>query len=314
MIHVRTATNDRRPLANAARSFRRSKYLLLLALPALVWYAVFCYVPMYGIQIAFKNYMFRRGIWGSPWVGLQHYQQLFRYHDFWNAVRNTLVISLSKIAISFPIPIILSISLNEIARTRTRRLFQTVYTFPHFISWVIVYTLFYTLISGEGLINLLRTSSGLPPIDFLTNHGNFFGVLMFTEVWKTLGWSTILYCAAITNINPEIMEAAVVDGANRFQRIWYITLPELTSTIVILLILAVGRSMNAGFDQIFNFYNPIVYPSADIIDTYIYRLSFEGAGGFSLSTAVGLFKSIINFALLFGADRLAKAVGQSGIY
>ena len=314
MLRANPSVNARKPFENMVRSFRRSKYLLLLALPALIWYGVFSYGPMYGIQIAFKNYVFRNGIWGSPWVGFQHYQQFFRYADFWNAVRNTLTISLSKIAISFPISITLAILLNEVMRVRLRRVFQTIYTFPHFISWVIVYALFYTIISGEGLINLIRASAGRQSIDFLTNPGNFFGVLMFTEVWKTMGWSSIIYCAAITNINPEVMEAAMVDGANRFQRILYITLPELSGTIVVLLILAIGGSMNAGFDQIFNFYNPVVYPTADIIDTYVYRMSFELAAGLSLSTAVGLFKSVINFALLFGADRLAKAIGQAGVY
>lgn len=296
------------------RSYRRSRTLWLLALPAIVWYIIFCYFPIYGIQLAFKDYVFSEGIWGSKWVGMKHYLQLFRYKDFWNAVFNTLRISFSKLVICFPAPIILSILLNEVPSIRFRRTCQTVYTFPYFISWVIAHTLFYTIVSGEGLINLLRVQMGLSSVDILTNQTSFFWLLMVSDIWKSIGWSSIIYCAAIIGINPEITEAAMVDGANRFQRIWHITLPEIRSTIVVLLILQIGNCMNAGFDQIFNFYNPLVYPIADIIDTYVYRLTFEGAGGFSLSTAVGLFKSVINFALLYGADRFAKALGQSGIY
>lgn len=296
------------------KRFLASRSLLLLAFPALIWYAVFCYVPLYGIQLAFRNYVFRKGIWGSEFVGLKYFRLLFLYKDFWAAVINTVRISLSKIVFCFPMPIILSILLSELKAIRLRRMFQTIYTFPHFISWVITYTLFYTLISGEGAINLALSQMGLSTVDFLTNKTNFFWLLIFTEFWKTVGWSSILYCAAIANINPEIIEAALVDGANRWQRIWHITLPNLRGTIVTLLILAVGGCMNAGFDQIFNFYNPMVYPVADIIDTYVYRMAFQGTGGFSMSTAVGLFKSIINFMLLFGADRVAKALGQSGVY
>lgn len=297
-----------------SRKFKRSKYLLLLAIPAIIWYLVFCYYPMYGVQLAFRNYNFRKGIWGSPWVGLKYFTQLFRYNDFWNAVRNTVSISLSKILFCFPMPIILAILLNEIRSVKKKRVLQTVFTFPHFISWVIVYTLFYSLLSGEGLINLLRTRSGQQSIGFLSSPGIFWGVLIVTEIWKSVGWSSVIYCAAITNINPEVMEAALVDGANRAQKIWYITLPELSVTIITLLILQIGGTMNAGFDQIFNFYNPLVYETADIIDTYVYRMAFNSGSGFSLSTAAGLFKSIINFALLFGADRVAKAFGQPGIY
>ena len=295
-------------------SFKRSRYLLILAIPAVIWYLVFCYYPMYGVQIAFKQFSLSKGIWGSEWVGLKYFAKLMQYDEFWNAVRNTLVISVSKIIVGFPMPILLAILLNELRSNKLKRSLQTVFTFPHFISWVIAYSLFNTLLSGEGIINMARTSMGLSSIGFLSSNSTFFGVLLTTEVWKAMGWSSILYCAAIANINPEIIEASIVDGANRFQRNWYITLPGISVTIVTLLILAVGGVMNAGFDQIFNFYNPLVYSSSDIIDTYVYRLSFGGTNGFSIATAVGLFKSIINFALLFGADRIAKACGQPGIY
>ena len=292
----------------------RSRYLLVLAIPALIWYIIFCDYPMYGIQIAFKKYNMSAGIWGSQWVGLKYFTKLMKYEDFWNAVRNTLVISISKIAVGFPCPIILALLLNELRSNKLRRPLQTVYTFPHFISWVITYSLFSILLSGEGIINLMRTQGGLKSIGFLSDSKIFFGVLLFTDVWKSVGWSSIIYCAAITNINPEVIEASIVDGANRFQRIWYVILPDISVTIVTLFILAVGGVMNAGFDQIFNFYNPLVYSTSDIIDTYVYRLSFEGTNGFSISTAVGLFKSVINCILLFGADRVAKAFGQPGIY
>lgn len=311
---LQSGVNKKKKNMIGGSKFKRSRYMFIFLIPALAWYLLFCYYPMYGIQIAFKKFSFASGIWGSKWVGLKYFSKFLQYEDFWNAFRNTLIISVGKIIIGFPMPIILAILMNELRSNKFRRVVQTVFTFPHFISWVIVYSLFYILLSGEGIVNMALGAVGWQKVGFFSDKYVFIGVILFTDVWKTMGWSSIIYSAAIVNINPEIIEASIVDGAKRLQRIWYIILPEISVTIVTLLILAVGGVMNSGFDQIFNFYNPLVYSTSDIIDTYVYRLSFEGTNGFSISTAVGLFKSVINFVLLFGADRIAKAFGQPGIY
>mgnify|MGYP000985112986 CR=1 FL=1 len=319
MTNVKTAklnnslknTNRR---TKVIKSFNESKYLLLLLLPGLIWYIVFCYIPMYGIQIGFKNYTFNKGIWGSAWVGLSHFRRMFALNDFWTAVKNTVFISFGRLLFEFPLPIVLAILVNELRSNKIKRIYQTIYTFPNFISWVVAYTLFYSILSGEGSINLLLSGMGLDTIDFFSDSRNFLVLIFGSSAWKSMGWTSIIYSASIANINPELYEAATVDGANRIHKIMYITLPELVPTIIALFILAVGNSMNAGFDQIFNLYNPMVYNVADIIDTYVYRMGFESSTGFSFSTAVGLFKSIINFVLIILTDRIAKACGQSGIF
>lgn len=285
-----------------------------MILPGMVFYLVFSYLPLYGIQIAFKEYAYDKGIWGSEWVGLTYFLDMFNLDEFWLAVRNTFVISLGRILIEFPIPILVAILLNELRGNRLRRVFQSVYTFPHFLSWIMAFGIIMTILSSDGAINRFSQALGGREIPFLTDPMLFLGVIFATDIWKEMGWSTIIYLAAIASINPEIYEAALVDGANRLQKIWYIVLPSILPTITILLILAIGNSMNAGFDQIFNLYNAAVYETADIIDTYVYRQSFQGSGGFSLSTAAGLFKSIINFALLLFADRVVRRMGQQGLF
>lgn len=290
------------------------KYIYMLLLPGVIFYAIFAYTPMYGITLAFKEFNVAKGIVSSPWVGLDNFRYVFKEPEFWSAVQNTLIISFSKILFTFPVPIILAILINEVAFNKFKRLVQTVYTFPHFLSWIIIAGISVNLLGDQGAVNNFLTVLGFPKTSLLTNTSTFRGLIYFSSVFRESGYSCIIYLAAIAGINSELYEAATVDGANRFKKIIHITWPGITSTALVLFILAVGNVMNGGFDQIFNLYNPMVYKVADIIDTYIYRSTFEKAAEFGVSTAVGLFKATLNFILLLLADRTSRAVSGNGIF
>ena len=292
----------------------KNKYIYLIILPGILFYAIFCYGPMYGVILAFKEYRADLGILHSPFVGFLNYKYVFKDDFFWRAFFNTIIISLGRIVFQFPVPIFLAFLINELRVGKYKRVLQTVMTFPHFLSWIIVSGIFVNILGNEGALNNLISLLGIERQAFLADSGLFRSLLYASDIWKSTGYLSIIYLASITCINPEQYESAYMDGANRLQKMWYITLPGIKSTIIILLILAVGNAMNGGFDQIFNMYNPAVYNVGDIIDTYIYRTTFMEGGDFGFSTAVGLFKSIINFLLLLIADRIAKAVGEQGIF
>ncbi|MDR2375373.1 MAG: ABC transporter permease subunit [Treponema sp.] len=289
------------------------KYVYLLVLPIVVYYIIFAYVPMYGITLAFKTFNYSKGILGSPWNNFQNFKTILKNPFFFRAFRNTCLISFGRLLIEFPIPIIMSLLLNEISRYRLKRVYQTIFTFPHFLSWVILSGIIISMLNDRGLVNQVLLALGKEKNSILIQPSSFVGMLFVTNIWKEAGWSTILYLAAIAGINPELYEAATVDGANRWQQVWVVTWPAVKSTATILLILAVGGIMNGGFDQIFNLYNPMVIPNADIIDTYVYRSAFIDATGFGFSTTVGMMKSIVNFLLLFGANKAVKLMGSEGL-
>ena len=288
----------------------KHKYLYVLVAPIVIFYIIFSYIPMYGIVLAFKEFDYSKGILGSPWNHFQNFRDVFGNPDFMVAFRNTILISLGRLIIEFPIPIVLALLLNEISKGRMTRIYQTVFTFPHFISWVVLSGIIVGIFSDQGLYNQILTVIGLEKKSVLTDGPSFTAVLFLSNIWKEAGWSCILYLAAIAGINPELYEAAAVDGANRFQQMRAITWPVVRSAAAILLILAVGQTMNGGFDQIFNMYNPAVYKYTDILDTYVYRSAFTDSTGFGFATTVGLLKSVINFALLFGANYLVKTIGK----
>lgn len=293
------------------------RYIYLLFLPALVYFVVFSYKPMYGAILAFKDLDFSKGITRSPWTtmhGFQHFYDLFTDLDFGTAFKNTVIISFQRIIFEFPVPIILAILINEIRKSRTRQVIQTVLTFPHFLSWIVVTGIFFNLLGDAGVINETLAALGLEKVHILTKANSFRGLLYFTSNWKEAGWGTIIYLAAITGINPSLYEAAIVDGAKRFQLIRYITWPAIKSVIGMMLILSIAGMMNAGFDQIFNMYNAAVYKKVDIIDTFIYRRTFITGLDFASSTAIGLFKSVINFILLFTANYTIRKSTGKGIY
>ncbi|GIP34869.1 sugar ABC transporter permease [Paenibacillus sp. J2TS4] len=310
-------TNGQREMSKRLETWKRiysyrSIYLMLL--PAVLYYAVFHYYPMYGAMIAFKQFSITKGITGSSWAGLQHFEYLFGLDKFWQIFWNTIVISLYRLVFGFPLPLIVALLLNEVRRLVFKRTVQTVIYLPHFISWVIMGGLLINLLSVDGgVVNNLIRSLGGQPVGFLIDENYFRSTLVWSMIWKEFGWNTIIYMAALAGVNPQLYEAAVMDGANRWRRIWHITLPCIRSTIIILLILRIGGLMEAGFEQIFVLYHPGVYNVADIIDTYVYRVGLT-EGKFSLAAAVGLFKSVINFTLLVMANSLARKMGEQGIY
>ena len=296
----------------------RNKAVYLLLLPGLAFYIIFCYIPMFGLQIAFKDFMANKGFWGSPWNDFQSFKFLLKDFDFWRAVKNTITISSLSILIITPFPILLAILISEFKDGLYKKVLQTVFTFPHFITWVVMSGIIYNLLGSSGSVNTLLLMLGYESRNFLGDTALFRPIVFVSSILKEAGWSSIIYLATIAGINPELYDAVTVDGANRFKKIIHITLPSLMPTITILFILHVGRIMDFNFDMIFNLYNPVVYPVADIIDTYIYRISFPSAlssstADFGYTTAVGLFKSVINFILLLIANKSVKLFGQDGL-
>lgn len=292
----------------------KHKYLYLMLVPAIVYYLVFCYVPMYGVSIAFKDFNPMLGIIKSPWAGFETFEKLFGMEKFYSVFWNTIRISIARLIFGFPVPIIVALMLNEINHTGLKKVIQTIIYIPNFISWVVLGGILTSLLSmNSGIVNGIITALGFPPVGFLTDERFFVPTMVVSMIWKTFGWSTIIYLAAMAGIDQQLYEAATVDGANRWQRLWHITLPCIRSTIIVVLITRVGTLMQAGFEQIFVLYHPGVYGTADIIDTYVYRTGLQ-EGKFEMAAAVGLFKSVINFMLVVMANKLARRAGEEGIY
>ena len=285
-------------------------YVMLV--PVLAWYAIFCYVPMAGITLAFRNFRFDGGLWNSPWVGMDNFVKMMSDAQFLVAVKNTVIIGVGGILFQMPCAIILAILINEIRGRRAKKFFQTVVTFPHFISWVVLGGILTSMFSSSGIINQVLGAIGLPSVSPLTSVDSFRPFIWISNIWKEIGWDSIIYIAAITSIDTGLYEAAEVDGANRLQKMWHITLPGSRSTIVIMLILAVGQLMNNGrFDQIFNLYSAPVYSVGDTLDTYIFRESFVTGGlNFGYSTAIGLFKSVIGVVLISISNKIASRADE----
>lgn len=294
--------------------YLNNKYLLILLLPAILYYGIFHYAPLYGATIAFKDYIFRLGIGGSPWVGLENFKMLFEMESFKEVFMNTIIISLQKLVFGFPAPIIFAVLLSEITATRFKKTVQTISYFPHFVSWVVLGGLFLQLLSPtSGPINQLIQMFGGQPIYFLADPKWFRTVLVVSSVWKSVGWGSIIYLASITGIDPGLYEAASIDGAGRLVKIWNITIPSIMPVITIMFIFAVGGIVNDDFDQIFNLYNPAVYKVGDVLSTYTYRVGLVDMK-YSFSTAVGLFKNVIAFALVISANAITKRINDYGIW
>jgi len=294
------------------RKLYSQRHLFLLLLPALIVIALFSYQPMYGAIIAFKNYNPMLGIWGSRWVGLAQFQRVFNSMFFHRVLKNTILISLYSLAWGFPMPIILALLLNEISNMKIKRTVQTITYLPHFLSWVIIGGFVFNLLSpSQGLMASLSRMMGFrynaAP---LADPRYFRTILVASSIWQNVGWGTILYLAAITGIDPELYDAADIDGAGRFGKIWYITLPGIMPTIATLLILRMGAIMNSNFEQIFVLYSPSVYSVSDVFATYVYR---EGIGrmNFSFTTAMDLFRSVVNFGLIVMTNAISRRLGRS---
>jgi len=288
--------------------------LYLMLIPGILFLLLFKYTPMYGIVIAFKDFNIYDGLAASPWVGMEHFERLFLSEDFARVFRNTLIISIYKIFFLFPLPIILAVLMNEIKNMVFKRGIQTIVYLPHFLSWVIVSGLFLQLLSTNGgLINKMIVGLGGESIAFFMNTEVFRSVLISSAGWKEVGWGMIIYLASIATIDPQLYEAAKIDGASRFRQIWHITLPGLVPIIILMFILRLGNILEAGTEQILVMYNSIVYEVADVIGTYVYRIGL-GQQDYSFSTAVGLFDSVIGFILIITGNYLSRKFLKRGIW
>lgn len=296
------------------KNYWKHRRLMILFLPGLAYFLIFHYFPIYGVTIAFKDFQVLKGINGSPWIGFQHFEDLFALNGFWQVFRNTLIISFYKLVFGFPAPIIFALLLNELRSMFFKRFIQTVSYLPHFVSWVILSGIFIQFLSPSmGPINIALKAIGLEPIYFLADSSWFRSVLVSTDVWKDLGWGAIIYLAALSGINPDLYEASTVDGANRWDQMWHITLPGIVPVVVIMFIFAVGKLLSDDFDQVFNLYNPAVYDVGDVLSTYTYRSGLESMQ-FSFATAIGLFKNVISFALIIIVNQISKKFSEYSLW
>jgi putative aldouronate transport system permease protein len=287
-----------------------AKWLLLMLLPGLGLIIVFNYGPMYGMLMAFQDFQVTKGIWGSPWVGLKHFEEFFSNPRALNALRNTLLISGLKLLFGFPAPILLALVFNEIRDGLFKRFSQTISYMPHFVSWIVFAALITGMLSpSTGAVNYILKALGLQPIYFMAKPNWFLFVLIASEIWKEIGWGAIIYLAALTDVDPTLYEAAIVDGATRIQRMIHISIPLILPIAALLLILRMGGILSAGFDQIFNMYNPQVYESADIIDTYVYRSGLTDLK-YSFAAAVGFFKSVVGLVMVLAVNEVARRMSD----
>ena len=295
------------------QALQRYWIVYLMALPVVAYYIIFHYLPMFGIVISFQNFRVTRGFFGSKWVGLENFIDFFDSEYAWRNTRNTLMISLYGLVFSFPAPIILALLLNEVKNAPFKKMVQTITYMPHFISLVVVCALVMDFCSTRGLINTLILKLGGTPISFMSEPDWFYPIYTISGIWQHMGWDSIIYLAALSSIDPALYEAATVDGAGRFRRMWHITLPGIASTISILLILRIGSIMSVGYEKIILLYSPATYETADTISTYVYRRGLQD-GKYSFASAVGLMNSVVNFILLIVSDRISKKLGQSGLF
>jgi putative aldouronate transport system permease protein len=306
------------PVAERKQSLRRKllnyRWLYLLLAPGVIYFAIFRYGPMSGAIIAFKDYVPFLGILGSPWVGTQYFEDFFANPDFPRLLTNTLILAGLNLTIAFPVPIVLALLLNEIRLSVYKRAVQTLVYIPHFLSWTIVASLTYLLFALDmgPLFHLLNNVFGTST-DYLTDPNWFRPIIVMQELWKNSGWGTIIFLAALAGVDQDQYEAAMLDGAGRWRRTWHITLPAISSTIVVMLILQIGQILNTGFEQIFLMSNALNRNVADVFDTYVYFVGIT-QGAYSYSTAVGLFKAVVGVVLIFGANWLAKRFNHNGLF
>ncbi|NHN29017.1 sugar ABC transporter permease [Paenibacillus sp. S3N08] len=290
------------------------RYIYALVLPGFVFFAIFKFLPMWGVLIAFQNYNPFAGISGSEWVGMQHFSNLIQDEHFYILLRNTLVINLMNLCFFFPVPIFLTLMLNEVRHEWFKKINQSIVYLPHFLSWVVVASMTFFMLSVDvGFVNKLLVYLGLDTISFLSEPQYFWGLLTIQNIWKETGWGTVIFLAAVAGVDTQRYEAAVVDGAGRLRQIWHITLPAIRPTIVILLILRLGHMADVGFEQVLLMMNPLVNNVADVFDTYVYYRGIQ-QGEISLGTAVGLFKGVIGLVLVLCSNYVVKKMGHEGIY
>lgn len=291
----------------------QNKGLYLMLLPIIVYYLIFHYQPMYGLQIAFKDFSFSKGISGSTFVGFKHFQEFFGSYYFWRLIRNTLMLSLKDLIFGFPAPILLAILINEVRNTRYKKMVQSLTYLPHFISLVVICSMVKDFFSLNGIVNSILGAFGAEPINFFAQGEYFSSIYVGSNIWAQLGWGSIIYLAALIGIDPQLYEAAKIDGAGKLRQIINITIPCIMPTIIIMFILRTGKILSLGSEKVLLLYNPTIYEFSDIISTFVYRKGLEDAN-YSYAAAVGLFNSIINFILLYGINRFSKKVSDSSLW
>ncbi|WP_409345119.1 ABC transporter permease [Paenibacillus sp. MBLB4367] len=300
-------------LHRLGKDLLRNRLLYAMLLPVVVYYVIFHYVPLYGLQIAFKDFSATKGIWSSPWAGLKHFAAFADGFYFWRLIRNTFLINVYELVFAFPAPILLALLLNELRRMWMKRFVQTVSYLPHFISVVVVVGMLADFLARDGLINQLTEWLGMAPVSFMQKAEWFRTVYIASGIWQGIGWGSIIYLAAIANIDPTLYEAATMDGAGRLRQALHITLPGIMPITIILFILQIGSMMSVGHEKILLMYSPVTYETGDVISTYVYRKGILEAD-YSYSAAVGLFNSLINFALLVIANRISRRVTQTSLW
>ncbi len=303
------------PKRSIWKEYRRHSFLFYLLIPGLLWYAIFHYGPLYGIQLAFKDFRIVEGIWGSAWVGFKHFESMFFISEqFPRILKNTIVISFYHIIFGFPAPIILALLFNEIRLKLFKRITQSISYLPHFLSWVVMGGLLAEFLSpSTGVVNYITGLFGVEPIYFMADPNYFRFTLVLSGIWKEIGWGTIIYLAALASIDPTLYEAAIADGANRWKQMIHITIPSILPVISIMFLLRIGGLLDAGFDQVLNLYNAAVYSTGDILDTYVFRVGIQQLQ-YSLTTAVGLFKNVVGLIMVLSANYIIKKMGQDGLY
>jgi len=310
---IGTKTN-KKPNFSILQRLIRDKWLYLLLLPGVVYFVIFKYLPMWGIVIAFQDYSPFTGILGSKWVGFDNFTDFFKNPDFFRLLKNTAIFAVLNLVLFFPAPIILALLLNEIRVSSYKRVVQTFIYVPHFMSWVIIASITYIFFTTSGgVVNEIVSQIYGKKIDFLSSPDWFRPIIMLQILWKETGWGTVIFLAALTAVDKEQYEAAIVDGAGRMRRLWHVTLPAIRSTIMVMLILQLGHFLDTGFQQIYLMSNALNRGVADVFDTYVYFVGIT-QGAYSYSTAVGLFKSVIGIILVLGANKLAKKMGEEGIF
>lgn len=310
-----SALVEKKPFKRRFRkAFRRDWHLYLLCLPALLFIFVFDYGPMYGLQIAFKNFSPTRGIWGSSWVGLGNFMRFFRSPQFWTLLKNTLGISVYSLLAGFPFPIILALVLNQVKSAKFRKTVQMVVYAPHFISVVVLCGMLHVFLApSSGIINNILSNLGLERIFFLGESSYFSHIFVWSDIWQNTGWGMIIYLAALSSISPELYEAAKIDGASKLKTIWYVDIPGILPQIVILFIMRTGSFMNVGFQKAFLLQNPLNLEASEIISTYVYKVGLLDAQ-FSYSTAIGLFNTVINIILILMVNTICKKVNDTSLW
>lgn len=295
------------------RTIWKNRFFYIIIAPAVVLLFIFAYKPMYGIILAFKDYNFRLGIWGSPWVGFANFKEIFEVDQFWISFRNTFIINILKLVVGFPAPILLAVMINAVRTKFIRSTVQTILYLPHFLSWVVITGIIFALLDSDGPIYELLTKLGVENANVLSDGNAALALVVLSDLWKETGWGAIIYLAALVGINPELYDAASIDGANTVRKFFSITLPCIMPTVSIMLILRVGGLVGGNFDQIYNLYNELIYDRIDVIDTFLYRYGVA-AGRFAQGTAIGLFINLINITLLLIANKAVRLCGGEGMY